>query len=161
MSIYKLFGRKLHHILLVLQELFWRVLTEGFFIRGALVQLYHDDQTLFGEALVHAFRLEMDVVRFLRIMISSDVLSDMRGPLSARRPLSNYALQAEDGPWFLHTFAAMDQIIMLPNDEDKRAPIKYFEKLHWFSRYWNMHARRGGVQPITRPTFDGTRTMEV
>ncbi len=56
-----------------------RLLAKGYFLRGALVkgQLYHDEQMVFGEALVKAFRLESEIVRFPRIMATREIALDI------------------------------------------------------------------------------------
>jgi len=70
----------LSHLFYSLEELTLRLLTQGFFLRGAIVRgrLYHDDRMVFGEALIRAFRLEQDVVRFPRIMVTREVVLDDR-----------------------------------------------------------------------------------
>ena len=56
------------------------LLKQGFFIRGALVKdfLYHDDKTVFGQALLRAYNLERSVVRFPRVMVTREVVEDIR-----------------------------------------------------------------------------------
>ena len=61
-----------------LARLTGRLLQRGYFIRGALVKgpLYHDDKMIFGEALVRAYQLESEVVRYPRVMVTRDVWLD-------------------------------------------------------------------------------------
>jgi hypothetical protein len=60
-----------------LNQLTFNLLSEGYFVRGAIVRgrLYHDYGMIFGEALVHAYDLETTVVRYPRIMVHGNVLS--------------------------------------------------------------------------------------
>jgi hypothetical protein len=53
-------------------------LHEGYFLRGALCKgpLYNDETTVFGEALVKAYRLEDQTVKFPRIMLTKEVIDE-------------------------------------------------------------------------------------
>ena len=64
------------HLCSVLQGMTLDLLEKGYFVRGAIAKgrLYHDDKMVFGEALVDAFHMETQVVRF---------------PYGAERNLSN------------------------------------------------------------------------
>jgi hypothetical protein len=55
------------------------LLCEGFFVRGAVVRglLYHDDKTVFGEALVKAYEIESLIARYPRIVVTREVREDM------------------------------------------------------------------------------------
>lgn len=58
----------LWQLLYSLDKLSFELLDEGYFVRGAIVKgkLYHDDQIVFGSALVRAYELESTVVNFPR-----------------------------------------------------------------------------------------------
>jgi hypothetical protein len=64
-------------ILRALEILTLRLLDKGYFIRGGLVKgrLFHDENVVFGDALVEAFRLESEVARYHRrqSLAASDV----------------------------------------------------------------------------------------
>src|SRR5262245_24359913 len=62
-----------------LENLTLELLAEGYLARGALVRgnLYHDDTMVFGDALLRAYALESTVVRYPRIMVTSEVARDM------------------------------------------------------------------------------------
>jgi hypothetical protein len=75
-------------------------LEEGYFMRGGLCRglLYHDNDMVFGEAFIKAYRIESSVARYPRIMVSKQVYdeaiaSNLRGYLqnsfvpSRRRPV--------------------------------------------------------------------------
>jgi hypothetical protein len=67
--------------------------------------LYHDDDVIFGEALVKAYRFETEIVHFPKIMITSSVRADLaeylKDPLLAKE-LADNVIQDRDGPYFLH-----------------------------------------------------------
>ena len=58
----------LWRMLYSLERLTLEPLAEGYFARGALVRgrLYHDETMAFGDALIKAYSLENNVVRFPR-----------------------------------------------------------------------------------------------
>lgn len=84
------------------------LLMEGFFIRGAIVKdtLYHDEKTVFGSALVRAYRLESTVARYPRVMVTREVIEDMReiDPDGWTRLVR----RSEDGPMFVHIFREIE-----------------------------------------------------
>jgi hypothetical protein len=96
------------HMFSAIESMATGLLLEGFFIRGAIVRgsLYHDDHTVFGEALVRAYALERDVVRFPRVMMERQVMRDVNGysrtDAATGARFAGYVIQAEDGPWFLN-----------------------------------------------------------
>ena len=78
---------------------------EGFLVRGAIVRekISHEDQTVFSEALIEAYRLESEVVRFPRVMIASEVYHDAAVTSSKwSDALRSRIRQADDGPYYLH-----------------------------------------------------------
>jgi hypothetical protein len=58
------------HMLYSLTSLSFELLCLGYFVRGAIAlgKLYHDDEMVFGDALVRAYELETSVARFPRIL---------------------------------------------------------------------------------------------
>jgi hypothetical protein len=55
------------------------LLNQGYFTRGAVVRgsLYHDDDMVFGDALLEAYNRENTIARFPRIMISREVVRNI------------------------------------------------------------------------------------
>ena len=115
------------------------LLTQGFFIRGALVKdwLYHDDKMVFGSALVRAYRLESTVVRYPRVMVTREVADDVRG--IDEKTFNQLLRRADDGPVFVHVLRAIE-IAALPTvlgtQEARRLPIdnaKFAGKLTQFA----------------------------
>jgi hypothetical protein len=167
----------LAHLMYNLEALVLRLLEEGFFVRGAIVkgQLYHDSQMAFGEALVRAYRLEQDVARYPRVMITSGVAKDIIAFIERRRLSSLFVdtvWQADDGPYYLHVldlieahltnvsecqlhimrYNRMARQIQRRLDETLDNP-KHFEKVQWFAEYWNRTIERHStsVEKITGP----------
>lgn len=151
----------LEMLLASVRQLTLALLHEGYFARGAVCKglLYHDASMVFGEALVKAYKLESEVARFPRIMLTKQVVDDMR--LSEKKDeLEEHIKQAADGPYFLHVlsrlrmlldlirsnplgpepdlrfFAHIRTQIQLRFSEAADDP-RHFEKVQWFARYWN------------------------
>jgi len=147
----------------VLQELSLNLLSEGYFIRGAIARgrLHHDDAMVFGEALIKAYDLEAQIVRYPRIMVVSNVVDVAKGadPLAVAR--RNRLRYSDDGPLYLHILQRMQQemseaVLGADNEETDRYGAygqmksmiekrykeavdnpRHFEKVQWFARYWN------------------------
>jgi hypothetical protein len=87
------------HLFLSLEALTHALLDKGYLIRGAVVKghLYHDNLSVFGDALVRAYVMESTVARFPRIMLSRDVVDDYRSVPSRAvlaMPCGNSHIQA-------------------------------------------------------------------
>jgi hypothetical protein len=166
-----------------LSELSLALLHEGYFTRGAVCKglLYHDDSMVFGEALIRAYRLEQEVVKYPRIMVTKDVVEDAMAS-ELREDFSQQIKQAEDGPYFIHVLwrlrMLLDMIQKHPMDEQYPEPDfsyfatiremiqrrfsesvdtpKHFEKVQWFARYWNnsIIRIRTSVDRISGPGLD-------
>jgi hypothetical protein len=166
-----------------LERLSLALLREGYFTRGAVCRgmLYHDANMIFGEALIKAYKLEAEVVKYPRIMLMKDVVD---GALASN--LKQYFVdrikQAEDGPFFLHV---LSQIEMITGIQERRPPDsreppldfsrfeimrnriqarfdqsvdnpRHFEKVQWFARYFNDTVGSGHpeINLITGPGLD-------
>jgi hypothetical protein len=163
------------------EDLSLELLNQGFFVRGAIVKgmLYHDESMVFGEALVRAYRLEREVVRFPRIMLVRDVVEDLK-TYCDQHLLGSEVLprirRAEDGPWHVHILRNLElsqenpSAIRNPKHghgvffEEIRMQIqrqldravdnpRHFEKVRWFAEYWNRInlPLTGGITQITWP----------
>lgn len=138
------------------------LLCQGFLVRGAVVKgpLYHDDSMVFGKALVRAYQLESEVVRYPRIMIVREVRDDI---LKLRPNLTQMLRQSEDGPMHIDVlkpvadmgrkvrggyglrddekrlhgrFQLIKDRLQARFEESMDTP-RHFEKVRWFARYWN------------------------
>src|SRR5882762_8764112 len=89
-------------------ELSRRLLRSGYFTRGGLTKgrLYHDRNTVFGPALIEAYRLENKVAKYPRILVPRLVAADAR--LYAQqgthweKAFERRFIRDADGPSFLH-----------------------------------------------------------
>jgi hypothetical protein len=149
--------RGLAAIFVALETLTLDLLAEGYFVRGALVKgsLYHDDKMVFGPALVEAFRLESEVVKYPRVMVHSTVLHEAKR--SVGKNYREHLRFSDDGPCFLHVLRWLDMAMALTEPpKDYPATLlphcqsmiqkrfrqaidepRHFEKVQWFARYWN------------------------
>jgi hypothetical protein len=146
----------LEHILAALRNLSFRLLRMGYFVRGGLVrgQLVHEENTVFGPALIDAYHLESAVAKFPRIMISRDVMNDIRTS-STTEQLPRLVIQSVDGPFSVNVLAEAHedtpdeyQSFLLPQMQNIAIQIgarldeatdnpSHYEKVHWFARTWN------------------------
>jgi hypothetical protein len=176
-------GPGLCHIFYALEQLAVSLLHQGFFVRGAIVKggLYHSDGIVFGEALVRAFQLEQEVVRYPRIMITDAVVKDHDeyfGLDLFGLELMDSIEQADDGPRFLNILRIFplvlrahdkgkdrDEYLQKANQITYQIQRRYlesfdnpnhFEKVKWFARYWNraMAAHFDVVARIKGPGVD-------
>ncbi len=88
------------------------LLKQGFFIRGALVKdsLYHDDKTVFGRALLRAYSLESTIVRYPRVMVTREVVEDIR--TIDETTYGQLLRRSEDGPMFIHVLRAIEMAVL-------------------------------------------------
>lgn len=164
--------RELLHNLDILTE---NLLEYGYLARGAVVKgpLYHDDQMVFGSALVEAYRLESQIALYPRIMISKPVAQELYSFSKDDPSFSDFVRQADDGPFFLHVLRILD--IIAEQDRENALGLlekytsyaallqkrldtavdepRHFQKVQWFSRYWNsvVHQFAGEVPKIIGP----------
>ena len=78
----------------------------GALIRGgySFGQLYHQNNVVFGEAMVDAHNIERTIAVFPRIVVSERILAQLDGiPASDR----DFLLQDSDGLWHLNYFGSM------------------------------------------------------
>lgn len=157
------------------------LLQQGFFIRGAIVKdkLHHHDQMIFGRALVRAYRLESAIARYPRVMVTREVVADIR-ERADESSVQRMLRRADDGPMFLHilrevelnalpfvlgsaassiddprfggrleAFAEIAKQIQLRFDEATDNPA-HFDKVKWFADYWNDTIELWGVRGFER-----------
>lgn len=171
----KVSSEGLSEMLRALENLTLRLLERGYFVRGGLVKgrLFHDDNVVFGDALVEAHRLESEVAIYPRIMATRAVWLDFEKyrAESDDRSFDGRLTQADDGPMFVHTLRAisqfayrakleninlsppeqtnLDHITDLQHTIQKRLDAsidnpRHFQKVQWFARYWNQSVPFGG-----------------
>jgi hypothetical protein len=167
-------GPGLRHILASLRSLTLDLLKLGYFVRGALVKgrLYHDDRMVFGEALLNAIRLEREIVRFPRIMITSTIAQEIQQ--DEEKYGERVIVQGNDGPYHLHVLrdlsslplGRVDTFITIRNQIQRRFDEavdnpRHFEKVQWFANYWNAFMPDGipGLEPIKGPGLNVVRWL--
>jgi hypothetical protein len=169
----------LAHLLYCLEELARRLLEQGFFVRGALVKgnLYHDDDAVFGEALVRAYRLEQDVARYPRIICVSTVAREIFEFLEQdKTDFMDVLRQAKDGPYYVHVLNLVELVLRSETGRERPDYVehynqiaaqiqrrfnesfdqpRHFEKVQWFAKYWNrtIEPFRKEVKQIIGPGF--------
>jgi hypothetical protein len=166
----------LTHLLSAVMFLSLDLLEEGQFVRGAIVKerLYHDNQIVFGPALIDAYELESTIARYPRIVVRSDVAREAKAYADDERYDSNLSRQiarSDDGPYFvdilsdvertggddpgetIDKYEAMALQAQMRLEESVDNP-SHFEKARWFARYWNKTARRLNLYVITGPGVD-------
>lgn len=167
-------------ILRALENLTLRLLEKGYFIRGGLVKgrLFHDDNVVFGEALVEAYRLESEVAIYPRVMATRAVWQDFENYRAADggTSLEEWIIQSDDGPMFVHTLRStsefayrtkLDNTNLSPPEQTSLAHItdlqnkiqmrldeaidnpRHFQKVRWFAEYWNRSFPYGGTDFTT------------
>ena len=147
-----------------IRRLMLGALEEGYFMRGGLCRgmLYHDNDTVFGDAFIKAYRLESSVARYPRVMVTKQVydeaiISNVAGYLKTN------ISQAEDGPYFVDVLEHIRTELMLIDAGAATPEIaagrltsfarmrgqierrlveaadnpSHFEKAQWFAAYWN------------------------
>lgn len=139
------------------------LLCEGFLIRGAVVRgpLFHDGQMVFGKALVDAYHFEAEVANVPRVIVVKEVREDI---LKGQPGLMVWLKQAEDGPMYLDVLRIVTELGRKSNSmhakmnesdarlhkrfalirdrlqsrfEESMDNPRHFEKIRWFSNYWN------------------------
>jgi len=130
----------LSHLIYSLDQLTGRLLEVGYFVRGAIVKgrLFHDEEVVFGEALVSAYKLETEVARYPRIMIERDVAMDIQKYYSSHSHQTTWSLlefqfffclmQGSDGPYFLNTLRDFEFKFDDAKDENQLERSNHIDK---------------------------------
>ncbi len=159
------------HVLAAVQALGSRFLAEGILIRGAVVQgdAYHRDRVLFGPGIIEAHKLESEVAKYPRILVSDQV----------REAVWNYHLGRwkgnllecdVDGCWFVNLLVpSLSSWAPLSDpraDTDSKAHLRkvrrslidlrrrargnsgHLSKIGWLIHKFNQAADKARVDPI-------------
>jgi hypothetical protein len=148
-------ARSLTNLLYMIGRIALRLLSVGYFVRGAVVKgrLFHDEKMIFGEALIRAYKLESEVARMPLIILAPPVVADIP-------PETSYFIRQSQDGHYLHVlhdlelaitnlghgerefFQMMDECDDMARtlqqrfNESARNP-RHFEKVQWFANYWN------------------------
>jgi len=104
----------LWHLLFSINDLFWNISELGVLLRGGVSKgyLFHDDDTVFGPALVEAYNFEQSVAVFPRIMLSRQVYEDAElyahSDPTAEVYFSSRLIRNDDGPVSLHVLLDLE-----------------------------------------------------
>jgi hypothetical protein len=94
------------HVPVTAQALAATLLSRGILCRGSVVlgDAYHRDRVLFGPAVIAAYRLEKDVAKYPRIIVSDDAAE--RFATLNESTFDGHLLRRDvDGCWFLNSLA--------------------------------------------------------
>jgi hypothetical protein len=147
-----------------IERLSLALLQEGYFTRGGLCRglLYHDPQMVFGEALIQAYRMESEIAKYPRILLTKDVVDGAKGN-NLPGYFNAHIRQSDDGPFYLHVLSDLESIIGMIDrrQPDTKEPTpnlsrfeairnriqerfsesvdnpRHFEKVQWYARYFN------------------------
>lgn len=172
------------HLVLEVNSLSWNLLSEGILIRGAITvgNIYHDDDIVFGKGVNEAYRLETNIARVPRIMLSQTAVAAANQWHVAGGAWESYKdkflMRSSDGVWFVHVLADLrnwrlggeEQIALIEQcnlftsvvqgmiDETVESPNIY-EKIKWLAIYlnWSLEHQYGTVpaKPLRRVHIPG------
>jgi hypothetical protein len=159
----------LWHLLFVVHDLANALLPRGIFIRGGVSRgkMHHENDILFGDAMVEAYDIETKVAGHPRIVLSKRVWLDSQLAAQAEPTWATYhssrLIRAADGPAFLHVLCEYQAFNMTERDasppgtrkhptylrgervrkaiaerlEEAMDAPDHFLKVRAFAEYWN------------------------
>jgi hypothetical protein len=125
-------------------------------LRGgiALGQYTFSNGFLYSEALVAAYRLEVQKARYPRVIVDENVVTLLRGTEPAALPqIKGSVLRDRDGALFLDYLAGQDltqheaAVRKLMTDSDL-SDVGIFEKYDWLVRYHNYVGAKQGISAM-------------
>jgi hypothetical protein len=147
-------SRGLAYLLTAIYSLTIELLEEELLIRGAIARgnLYHEKGVMFGPAFIEAYRIEQNITKYPRVLLSKDTYEDHKAG-----PKTRFAVRlSEDGPPYVYAFQMLE--FMLNNNETRKEGIeraakcritiqsllnrsihnpRHYEKLRWLAILWN------------------------
>lgn len=172
----------LFYLLSTVRQLALSLLGNGLLMRGAVAKgkLHHVGSVMFGPAFLEAYRIEHEIAKYPRIILSPGTYADL-APMKLGLRDPSYILD-NDGPPYLHILLRLKEFNSLTASiEDRNSPEiiaaqsyqrilqqlldhsihepRHFEKVRWFALYWN---GTFGFTPgalIGPVTFPGSRDM--
>jgi hypothetical protein len=129
------FAGVLDHVAVLQQTL----LQDGILSRGGLSygKHYSDEEFIFSDALIRAYKIERDRAIFPRVVVDDDLL-DLLGPLASNPPLS--LIREADGACFVDYLRKMMPDVARTAVSDatanwQKTPVRVREKMRWLRDY--------------------------
>lgn len=143
----------------------------GFLIRGAIAygKHYLDDDSVYSEALIRAYKLERDHVRFPRVVVEGDLIdwysNDPCTNISEKARIVSTLLRDRDGQVFIDYFEPDDAERHLQVIEERASgglSASVVEKFQWLAAYHNHKCSELGIgKGITGHLVDGFKPFSV
>lgn len=161
------------HVLAAVQALGSKFLTEGILTRGAVIQgeAYHSGRILFGPGIVEAYKLESQVAKYPRILVT-DAVRQAVGGYHEGLWKGRLLCHDVDGCWFVNLLVpSLSSWAPLPNaatPQDLRSHLKkvrrslvnsweqaqgnvgHMSKVWWLVHRFNREAEKQGIEKIER-----------
>jgi hypothetical protein len=161
------------HVLAAVQALAAHFLTEGILTRGAVVhgKAYHNGRVLFGPGINEAYKLESEVAKYPRILVTDAVRREVRGYHEGRWE-SQLLKRDVDGCWFVNLLvpsaSTWGLVAELPTQGNLRSHLRrvresligawgrargntaYESKVWWLIHRFNKAAETAGIDRIER-----------
>ncbi|WP_428122471.1 hypothetical protein [Bradyrhizobium sp.] len=171
------------YVLYAARQLALNLLGNGILTRGAIAKgkLHHVGSVMFGPAFLDAHRIEHEIAKYPRIILSEKVFEDLK--LMKPGLIEPTYILGDDGPPYLHILQGLKKLNsdsyfsiegrnssevieaqsyqrILQNllDHSIHEP-RHFEKVRWFALYWNGTFGVAPDAPIGPVTFPGSRDV--
>jgi hypothetical protein len=148
------------YLLSAVRQLALNLLGNGLLMRGAVAKgkLHHVGSVMFGPAFLKAYRIEQQIAKYPRIILSAEVYEDIKA--MAQGLLDPSYILDDDGPPYLDVLRRLKELNSVTasiEDLNSREIIaaqsyqrilqqlldhsihepRHFEKVRWFAIYWN------------------------
>ncbi len=119
----------LMHIVHHVEQISFKLLKLGFLCRGGITKglCYHHNNIVFGPAVIEAHKIEKEVSKYPRVVLSEKVLDDGRKALPpVDKIFSRFVRQDDDSKYFIHY---LRQIRLISDSMNKGQPRDYINML--------------------------------
>jgi hypothetical protein len=175
-------------VMTAVQALGSHLLTQGILTRGAIVcgEAYHDDRIAFGPAIIKAHKIEQDVAKYPRIIVTDEVLEaldweiqtfwegivrrDIDGsrfinvfttPLSASEPIVNNTTRLEEAEFLAKIRTELEKKLNQERATEPANPesLKKLTNLKWTIHYFNLEAEKHRLPRIENAVDSPTDSL--